>query len=118
MCILMGVGEGSTPGPGEGEKLTLEREMKEIEKHETELIVTMALKDAFDVMKVFGFEKDYLPVLECEIGCLLAVVFYAMRRVEGKRALNVDEIFRWKKIILPLICEEMGEEEPKEEGGE
>ena len=76
---------------------------------------------ALDVAKVFNLKDRKYAALESEIGCLLAVVFYAMRQAENQRGhLYVDEIFRWKKILLPLICEEMGEEveeEQAEKGG-
>ena len=76
---------------------------------------------ALDVAKVFNLKDRKYAALESEIGCLLAVVFYAMKQAENQRgSLYVDEIFRWKKILLPLICEEMGEEveeEQAEKGG-
>ena len=60
--------------------------------------------DAINVLKVFGLERPGWPVFQREIGCLLAVVFYALRKAEEQNCLvDMNVVFRWKKIILSLL---------------
>ena len=71
-------------------------------------IANILKRDALKVLKVFSLQKPGWPVNERDIGCLLAVVLFAISKAKLERGkVNVDEIFRWGKMLLPLIVEEV-----------
>lgn len=78
--------------------------MKEYDLRVAEILKRQAL----NVTKEFGFDIPGWPIHEREIGCLLAIVFFTISKAKLERGkVNVDEIFRWGKMLLPLIVEEV-----------
>ncbi len=81
----------------------LENDMAAREKKVIEILKA----DALRVMHAFGMGRP-TPILECDLGCLSAVLLCALGRAEiEKGQIDLDAILRWQTIMKPIISQEL-----------
>ena len=70
---------------------------------------TAGLKqDTLNVMKIFAWDISELPVLECEIGCALAAISYAVVLAKmQKRELRAELVNAWRDRMFDHILDEL-----------
>ncbi len=81
----------------------LENDMRAREKKVIEILKA----DAIRVMHALGMGRA-TPILECDLGCLSAVVLCALELAQTEKGhLDLDAILRWQTIMKPIISQEL-----------